>query len=168
MEQGRIIAVCGKICSGKTWYAHRLREELHAVVLSTDELTWDLTDNIQGEIYNQIAARANRYLLKKACEIAFSGANVILDWGFWTRKDRLETNEYCRSRNVMTEWHYIDTDRETWLENIQERNARVKIQGGPDFYVDEGLLMKLESLWETPEKEEMDVWFIPQKREEGD
>lgn len=76
-----IILICGKICSGKTYYARRLREAKNAVILSTDEATYDLTQNEQGPSYDAFAARVNRYLRKKAVEIARAGANVILDWG---------------------------------------------------------------------------------------
>lgn len=32
----KVIAICGKICSGKTWYARQLREQEQAVILSCD------------------------------------------------------------------------------------------------------------------------------------
>lgn len=136
--------ICGKICSGKSWYARRLRQETGAVILSTDELTWDLIRNEQGESYNIFAARANLYLRKKAAEIAAAGANVILDWGFWTREDRRQISDYLRERSIPFTWHYIDVPDDIWLRHIAERNARVQAgEGGSDFYVDEGLKAKL-------------------------
>ena len=45
----RIILICGKICSGKTYYARQLKEKYNAVILSTDEATYDLINNEQGE-----------------------------------------------------------------------------------------------------------------------
>ena len=80
--------ICGKICSGKTWYARELACREHGVILSTDELTWDLTNNEQGPGYDAFARRCNRYLRKKAGQIAAAGCSVILDWGFWTKSDR--------------------------------------------------------------------------------
>ena len=38
----KVYLICGKICSEKTWYARKLRERVGAVILSTDEVTWDL------------------------------------------------------------------------------------------------------------------------------
>ena len=32
----KIIALCGKICSGKTFYANKIKERGNAVILSTD------------------------------------------------------------------------------------------------------------------------------------
>lgn len=45
----KVIAICGKICSGKTYYANQMKDKENAVILSTDEATYDLIDNKQGE-----------------------------------------------------------------------------------------------------------------------
>ena len=98
--------------------------------------------------------------LRKAVEIAKAGCNVILDWGFWKRSDREYTTEYFESSNINVEWHYIDIDDLSWEENIKERNE--KIDEGLnviDFYVTDGLKKKLLGNWETPNKEEIDIWY---------
>lgn len=41
----KIIAICGKICSGKSYYATQIKEQENAVILSIDEATYDLIDN---------------------------------------------------------------------------------------------------------------------------
>ena len=157
----KIYLICGKICSGKTYYAKQLKEKYNAVILSTDEATFDLINNEQGEFYNVFAARVNNYLKKKAAEIALAGANVILDWGFWTKKDRVDISAYFAEMNIPFEWHYIDIDDETRQRNISERNAKVKSgNGGSDFYVDEGLLNKVNTIFEVPEQSEIDVWIM--------
>ena len=161
----RIILICGKICSGKTYYARRLRDQNNAVILSTDEVTYDLINNEQGEFYNVFAERVNLYLRKKAVEIVKAGANVILDWGFWTAVNRKEISDFLRDQQVEFEWHFIDIPDDIWYRNIEERNRRISEgKGGSDFYVDEGLLRKLLGRFEKPERTEMDVWYIPEKR----
>ena len=160
----RIILICGKICSGKTYYARRLRDQNNAVILSTDEVTYDLINNEQGEFYNVFAERVNLYLRKKAVEIVKAGANVILDWGFWTAVNRKEISDFLRDQQVEFEWHFIDIPDDIWYRNIEERNRRISEgKGGSDFYVDEGLLQKLLSRFEKPERTGMDVWYIPEK-----
>ena len=157
----KIYLICGKICSGKTYYAKQLKEKYNAVILSTDEATFALINNEQGEFYNVFAARVNNYLKKKAAEIALAGANVILDWGFWTKKDRADISAYFSERNIPFEWHYIDIDDEIRQRNIAERNAKVKSgNGGSDFYVDEGLLNKVNTIFEVPEQSEIDLWIM--------
>ena len=157
---GKVYLICGKICSGKTYYAKALKEKYNAVILSTDEVTYDLINNEQGEFYNIFAQRVNNYLKKKAAEICKAGANVILDWGFWTKENRTDISTYLKSCDVSYEWHYIDANDDTWNRNIEERNKRIEEgNGGSDFYVDEGLLNKLLSMFEIPDKSEIDVWY---------
>ena len=161
----RIILICGKICSGKTYYARRLRDQNNAVILSTDEVTYDLINNEQGEFYNVFAERVNLYLRKKAAEIVRAGANVILDWGFWTAAGRKDISDFLRNRQIEYEWHFIDIPDDLWYRNIGERNRRISEgKGGSDFYVDEGLLRKLLGRFEKPERNEIDVWFNPEGR----
>ncbi|MBQ7307337.1 MAG: AAA family ATPase, partial [Clostridia bacterium] len=71
----KIILICGKICSGKTYYANKIKEKERAVILSTDEATFDLINNEQGEFYNIFDERLNKYLRKKAVEICKNGCN---------------------------------------------------------------------------------------------
>lgn len=156
----KIILICGKIASGKTYYANMLKKKENAVILSTDEATYILIDNKQGDFYNEFAVRVNKYLNRKAVEIAKCGTNVILDWGFWIKKNREIETEYFKSNGLDVEWHYIDVGDETWKKNIEERNKKIKEgKGGSDFYVDEGLLKKTINNFEEPTKDEIDVWY---------
>ena len=158
----KLLCICGKIGCGKTYYANRLKDQEHAVILSTDEVTYDLTNNQQGEGYDEFARRVNLYLRKKAVEIVNAGCTVILDWGFWTKENRKEIKRYGENNGVLVEMHYIDIDDKTWYENIEKRNNEViSGNGGSSFYVDEGLLNKVSSLFEIPEKEEIDIWYKP-------
>lgn len=156
---GKIYLICGKICSGKSQYANLLKNEYNAVILSIDEATYDLINNEQDASYNNFVERIKYYLKKKAIEISKAGTNVILDWGFWTKESRIEISKYLEASKVAFEWHYVDVDDKTWKRNIDERNNRVQAgTGGSDFYVDEGLLNKCISLFEAPNKNEIDVW----------
>ncbi len=159
-KKGKIIAICGKICSGKTYYANKIKRKENAVILSVDEVTYDLINNEQGEFYDEFCPRVNKYLMKKSVELANIGCNVILDWGFWTKQVRKETTEFYKSKDINIEWHYIDVDDETWEKSIEERNKRIEEgNGGSDFYINEGLKKKIIEKWEAPNKEEINVWY---------
>ena len=161
---GKVIIVCGKICSGKSYYSKSIKDSLNAVIISPDEATYELINNEQGEFYNAFSERLNKYLTKKVGEIAQAGANVIFERGLWTKKDRENIKEYYYNNGIECEIHYISVDDETWRKNIDERNKRIENgNGGSDFYLDEGLLKKLESKWEEPSKDEIDVWHIVQR-----
>lgn len=156
----RIIAICGKICCGKTYYANRLLEEENAVILSCDELTKDLFDNDLGDRHDEMALRIWSYFQKKSVELVKVGCTVILDWGFWSKADRQQFTEFFRNQGIPCQWHYIDIDDASWQKNIRERNQRI-LNGhrGSDYYLDDGLMDKLLSKWEAPAPEEIDIWY---------
>ena len=157
----KIIALCGKICSGKTFYANKIKERENAVILSTDELTFYLMDNEQGERYDDFAKRVNEYLMKKSIDIVRAGANVILDWGFWSKKERINLTNYYKKYNIPVEWHYVDVTQEKWQDLIKKRNELiVSGQEKYSFYFDDGLKKKLLDSFNEPSKEEMDIWYI--------
>ena len=45
VNMGKVIAICGKICSGKTYYANQIKHKQNAIILSIDEVTYDLFGN---------------------------------------------------------------------------------------------------------------------------
>ena len=156
----KVILTCGKICSGKSYYSRNIKDSLNAVIISPDEATYDLINNEQGEFYNIFSKRLTEYLNKKVAEIVQAGANVIYERGLWSKEEREKIVKYYKDRNVECEVHYISVDDETWKKNIAERNKRIEQgNGGSDFYLDEGLMKKLESLWEEPTAEEYDVIY---------
>ena len=157
---GKVVVVCGKICSGKSYYSRKIKDDLNAVIISPDEATYELINNEQGEFYNVFSSRLNKYLTKKVGEIAKAGANVIFERGLWTSKDRKDIRDYYNSIGVSCEIHYVCVDDDTWKKNIDERNQRILDgKGESDFYLDEGLMKKLESLWEEPTSDEYDVIY---------
>lgn len=161
----KVIAICGKICSGKSYYAKQLQEKTNAVLLSADEATFDLIRNEQGAFYNVFVKRAKKYLAKKAVQIVRSGCSVLLDWGFWTRKERRELTDFFSEQGIAVEWHYMDIADDQWHRCIEKRNQKIKDgNGGSDFYLDQGLLHKLMSEFEKPDPGEMDVWLINQNK----
>lgn len=157
----KIIAICGKICSGKTFYANQIKKKEKAIILSCDEVTSILFDNNLGENHDAMASRIWKYLLKKSVELINLNCNVILDWGFWSKKDREFIVNYYKFHNIACEWHFIDVNDETWNKNIQERNNNgLNGTNLSDYYLDEGLMKKLLSKWEKPTREEIDVWYV--------
>ena len=91
---------CGNLCSGKSTYAEKLGKELRAVVLSIDELMTTVLGRELGDMHDEYVRRCEQYLYKKAAEIALSGTNVILDWGFWKKAQREYAREYFRQQGT--------------------------------------------------------------------
>ena len=153
----KIYLICGKICSGKTYYSQNLAAEKNALVLSCDELSRIIDRNVSvdSDKYDIIAKELQSYLFRRAAEISKYGVNVILDWGFWTEKDRTAASGFFSQNGCETEWHYLDISEEQLRKNIEKRNASLT---GSDYYVDEGLLKKCLSRFEVPDRNFIDVW----------
>ncbi|MCM1114266.1 MAG: ATP-binding protein [Clostridium sp.] len=155
----KVILICGKIASGKSYYANQIKNEEKAIVLNTDELTYALFDNEQGDKYEDRANRANNYLMKKAVELVKIDCNVILDWGFWTKAIRSQISKYFNDNNIEIEWHYIEIDDISWNKNIEKRNIEVQENdNNHNFYVTEDLKNKVQAVFEPPTKEEINIW----------
>lgn len=110
--------------------------------------------------HDEILSRVKLYLHKKATEVVKAGTNVILDFGFWSSKERKKVSDFYTSMNVSFEWHYIDISDDDWTKNIKERNNLIKEGLSKDYYFDDGLMSKLTSLFEEPSKQEMTVWYF--------
>ena len=151
----KVILTCGKLGCGKTTYARKLEEELGAVVLSIDEVMLALFPDGAGEMHDAYALRTEQYLLSLSLEILESGTDVILDWGLWTREQRDRLREFYRAHNFPCEIHYLRISDDEWQRRMRQRNG--SRTDGSSYYVDEGLLDKVESLFEEPAEDEIDL-----------
>lgn len=155
--------ICGTISSGKTTYARHMMEKSPALLLSVDEVTLALSSVIPPENHDLTTPLVKQWLMDKAREALAAGLDVIFDWGFWKKDERAEYERLLSAENIPHVWHYIDISNERWEEQIAKRNAAV-LQGETSaYFVDDGLKAKCVSWFEPPCREEIDVWYIPEK-----
>ena len=147
----KVVALCGKLCAGKSTLARRLRDELPAVVLNSDELTLALPFD-----HDATYPVVRPYLWNKAVEIVRAGANVVLDFGFWSRADRDEAKAFFAAAGVVLEWRYVSVTDEEWRRNIAARNEKVRSGEENSYFVDEGLAAKCLRLFEEPAPGELE------------
>ena len=155
---GKVILICGKIGSGKTVYAKKLAEQLHAVNISQDELMLglfgpELYENEPDE-YEKYCSWVENYVKRKSGEAAKAGATVICENGFWSRSERDELRKFYADINVKCELHYIDTPEEQRLENIRCRNDEIR-QNKSHFYLTND--RDIDHYFEIPTEDEIDV-----------
>ena len=155
----KVIAVCGKIGSGKSFYAEKIRKANKAVVLSCDEITLTLFHQDMGEIHNEMVSRTKKYLFEKSIQILEIGCNVILDWGFWTKEDRDYVRDFYKKREVVCELHYIDVSEEQWKRNLAKRNQQIRDGRAVAYYFDDELANLFAQKFEVPTKAEIDFWL---------
>ena len=153
----KVVMTCGRICSGKSTYAEKLRKELSAVVLSVDEVMLAMFGQDAGDMHDTYVERAKKYLFEKSLQIVETGINVILDLGLWKKEERSSARAFFSSHGVDCELHYIYISDEEWHRRLEKRNAAVKAGECSAYLVDEGLAAKFVSLFEPPSEGEADV-----------
>ncbi len=152
----KVIMLCGMVCSGKTTYAQVLRHQIGAVCLSCDELMLALFTEPMGEDYETALTRAKGYLYTVARQLVQMGVTVILDFGFWSRRERDEVKAMFAEHGIHTELHYIKVSAQRWEQNIAARNEACRNGMVSAYPIDEGLLHKCLTRFEEPTSAEVD------------
>ncbi len=153
----KVYLICGKLCCGKTTYSQKLCAENDAVLLSVDEMTLTVFGQNCGEKHDEYVLNAKKYLLNKSLDLIDKNINVVLDWGFWTRKEREFAKDFYKSRGIDCELHYIDISDDVCKARIEKSNKAVLTDKTSAYYVDENLLDKFNSIFETPSEDEIAV-----------
>ncbi len=161
MKEGRhvakVIMICGKICSGKSTYAEKLRDENKAVMLSVDDIMLAVFGQHAGSRHDEYTGKIQEYLFAKSLEIIHAGCSVILDWGFWTKKARSFAREFYAKHDIPCEMHYINACDETLRKRVLQRNREVTDGAKNAYFVDENIAAKCDTLFEAPDKSETDI-----------
>lgn len=152
----RAIILCGKIASGKTTYAQQLAGEGNAVLLSCDELMLTLFDHCLGEKHDETAGRCERYLHRLALRILATGADAILDFGYWTKREREEARVFFAEQGAACSLLYFRLPEQERIRRLEERNRRLAGAQGRVYVIDEPLRLRLDAKFEEPAPGEAD------------
>jgi predicted kinase len=126
---GRVIFMCGPAGSGKSTVA-RQYERQGMTRLSFDQEAW--ARGIRSMPLPQDVHRdIERVLRARLADLVRAGADVVLDFSFWSRRTRDEYRELLSTLGVVPETVYLATDRATVLRRIAARAAR----DGDDFAI---------------------------------
>ena len=153
----KVIMTCGRICRGKSTYARKLREQYNAVILSVDEITLALFGGNAGEMHDEYVQKLEAYLFDKSVEMIGTGSNVVLDWGFWQKREREYARKFYKEHRIPCELHYLSVPDAEWNKRIEKRNKDITEGRISAYYVDNGLKAKFSVLFEPPEENEADV-----------
>ncbi|MCW2950308.1 MAG: hypothetical protein JWN41_1321 [Thermoleophilia bacterium] len=152
--RGRIIILCGLPGSGKTTFARRL-EAAGAIRFSPDE--WVLFMEVDGAD-EQLRHRIDLLALDIAERAAISGATVVLELGFWLRRERDATRLRARAHGVAVELHHLDVPLDELLRRVALRNDTV---AAPWQQVTERELREWAAWFEAPTAEELALFDPP-------
>ena len=155
-----VTILIGRIASGKTFIAKRLKKKKPAVLLSCDKLMLTLFDDCLGENHNIMQAKCYRYLFGLSKEISAAGSDVILDFGFWTKEQRREAEDFYRSANIKLKRVYIVSENDERLLRLEKRNEAVKKEDGRHYIITPEMLEQFDKVFEVPKIWEYDELFI--------
>lgn len=155
----KVIILCGMIASGKTYYANQFKAETGAVILSVDDLLLKLSDSCLGERHDDIAYRCEHYLYGLAGQLTAMGLDVVIDYGYWLKKERDAARQYFRSRNIPMELYYFDASEEIRRKRLEQRNKALaeagEQSGRKAYYIEEELRQRLDLKFEEPSADEI-------------
>ena len=141
---GRVIFMCGPAGSGKSTVARRY-ERQGMTRLSFDQEAWSrgiTTMPLPQDVHRDI----ERVLRARLVDLVRAGADVVLDFSFWSRHMRDGYRDFLKPLGVVPETVYLATDRATVLRRIGARAAR----DGDDFKISTELAASYFDHFEVP------------------
>lgn len=117
----RVVMMCGPGGAGKTTYARCLERE-GWTRLSFEVEFWDrgITTMPSADLVAEVAADLKARLLRHVA----AGDDVVLDFGFWFRRQRDEFRALLAPQSIVPETVYIGADLETILSRVGNRHGR--------------------------------------------
>ncbi|MGO2113306.1 MAG: AAA family ATPase, partial [Pseudoclavibacter sp.] len=117
----RVVMMCGPGGAGKTTYAKRMEHE-GWTRLSFEVEFWDrgITTMPSAKVVAEVAADLKARLLSHVA----AGNDVVLDFGFWFRRQRDEFRALLAPQSIVPETVYIATSLATILSRVGGRHGR--------------------------------------------
>lgn len=120
-----VYLLCGLPGSGKTTFAKQLENE-NAIRLTLDEELFKMFGReFPSEQYNELEAKTKEVLLRRAELLLTEGKPVILDWGFWKKKERDEITSFIQKNGGEAKLLYFKADPEVCFKRVQNRDLSV-------------------------------------------
>jgi len=140
----RLVIVCGLPGSGKTTYAARLQDALHAIRLCPDEWMDALSLDIWDE---ERRAKIEGLQWHLGQQLLALGLIVIIEWGTWGRSERNALRVRAHELGAVVELHYLSAPTDVLFDRIQRR-------GMEDPLVQREQLLQWVNSFQTPTAEE--------------
>ena len=139
----------GFMGSGKTTLAKRLEIDLPAVRLTHDEIMVSRYGRHPSD-YDEKYKQVDDDIKAQAAACIKKGQNVILDYGFWTKKDRKAYYAWAKSLTPHVLFHVIKCDKETAKSRVLKRTE----ENSAELLIDEACFENLYKKFEPLTQEE--------------
>jgi predicted kinase len=126
----KIFALCGKPGSGKSYIANKIAKHYKSIMFSADKIMLKLFGEINGrEVFDNKLKLCKEMIYEITDSILENTqANIIFDFGFWTKMERKNIKERFKDYNVI--FVYIKTADDIRWERVENRNN----EGGINNY----------------------------------
>jgi predicted kinase len=147
----------GFIGSGKTTFAKKLEREMGLVRFTKDEWTVKIfgEDFTKGNLQNDKFQEYDGKMTKLATEIALrflkTGTSVIIDDGFWYRKQRDEMRQTLQDIGAVAKFYYLDTPVNVMRSRTVQRSENPPLDS---FYITEQEFNDYLKMFEPPNDDE--------------
>ena len=142
-----LFLICGLPGAGKTTLAKQLEDSVPALRLCPDEwiarLLADINDIPERDRLREPVQELLWEVAKRALTL---GGDVILEFGFWSREERMRYRAEAEALGARVELRYLDVPRDELWSRLTKRNAN--LPPGTFAVIEEDL-----DLWLT--------WFEP-------
>jgi predicted kinase len=115
-----LMLMCGLPGSGKTTVARDLARTRRAVRLCSDDWLAGLGVDLWDEPFR---ARLEILLWQHGQALLGLGTSVVLESGFWTRRERDEKRLGARAIGAAVELHFLDPPVDVLWRRLAQRNA---------------------------------------------
>ena len=149
-SRATIILLCGKPGSGKSYLAHIISARYSMHILSCDKVMLERYGEIEDKaIFQEKLSLTKEEQHREAMGYLDIGEGVILDYGFWTKKERDMVRKMFSRYHTIT--IYLDIDDSTILSNLAKRNSSLQPH---EYYIDKDTFYTLTANFEKPSKSE--------------
>lgn len=146
-----LILMCGLPGAGKTTLARSLERERDALRLTPDDWILALGIDPYDEPQRAVVEQLQWDVAMRALEL---GTSVILDFGFWSRRERDDFRVRASALGIGFEIHFVDAPRSELVARLAARNATA---GPGDVLVDAEALDRYISWFEPPAPDELAI-----------
>ena len=149
--------ICGFIGAGKTTFARKLEKETGAVRFTKDE--WMVKvfgnsppkDKFENDTFHEYDEKMAKLATEMALKCLTTGASVIIDDGFWYRKQRDEMRQQLKDLGAVAKLYFIDTPVDVMKVRTVKRSENPP---GDSFYITEQEFNDYLKMFEPPTDEE--------------
>jgi predicted kinase len=144
--------LCGRIGSGKTTFAKKLEQDVSAVRFTHDEWVHRLYGHTPPEeSYSEIFVRVENQIWETAEAFVHKGADVILDFGFWSRESRDVARDRALAAGAVAKFYSMSCPRRIALDRTLKRST---VPPADSLWINRAAYEKLDALFEPMQDDE--------------